>query len=161
MNLLARLDALGNVVNACHPLINHGGCCVFAVMVAKELKKYGVWPRIIIADYDPDRDVENIAGVLDDVGDGSEWYKNGIWLCHLGIEFIYKGVKYHYDSEGVHPAAKCLLGYDVCRGRLRISQAEKLANNHKNWNNKFDREKIPNIQQSIDTFLSPSVPFNT
>lgn len=156
MDLLARLAHLGKTVDKEFPLLNYGGCGVFAILVAKELKKRAAWPRIIIGGNGEDIDIEDIIPKIQNPLNPYEWWRHDVYFNHIGVEFLYKGVKYHYDSNGVLAAMSNsrMLGYKLYNGRMRIPIAEKLTSNQGFWNREFDREGIPRLKGIIELFLS-------
>jgi hypothetical protein len=155
VDLIQQLDEIGKRINKAFPMINDGGCCIYAVMIAKELKKLGYRPRIIVAGRDDEVNVQEARKKIKDIANHHEWWENGIYFNHVGIEFTYKRKKYHYDSCGVKPASKMLDEYYIYPGRLGIKDAEVLANQSTAWNVAFNRNDIPKIQRRISDFFDP------
>lgn len=103
MNVINALNILGRRINRWYPTINHGGCCVFAVLVAEELLKRNIPVEIIVA---ADAASGNIDRAREQVNSNrkDEWNAAGIYFNHVGIEFIIDGNVYHFETEhGVNP----------------------------------------------------------
>ena len=149
MDLLNQLNILGDRVNSAHDRINSGGCCVFAVLVAKELIKRRIRARIIVGGYCPDVNLQEVRMKIKDPGDYREWHDNDVYFAHVGVEFVYKGNVYHYDTNGVRPAGSTLERWRVHNGRMRISWAARLADRPEAWNYCFDRNEIPEIEATV------------
>jgi hypothetical protein len=157
VTLIQILNEVGCRANRSYPYLNNGGCCVYAVLIAKELKKLGMRPRIIVAGESSKSkcNINEARKNIKDIADYNEWSRNGIKFNHVGVEFTYKRKKYHYDSYGVHPACDTLMGFPVYKGRLRIKWAEGIANRPEAWSGMFDRAVIPRLQRSIENSFNP------
>ena len=156
MDLIAQLNTLGRRVNRCYPTINNGGCCVYAVLVCKELKKLKVRTSIIVAGYNGELNVQQARKNIKNIADHREWWDNGVYFNHVGIEFTYKGKKYHYDSNGVKLAGDNLMNFPLYKGKMRLKWAETLANQAGSWNHMFNRDKIPTLTKKVETFMDPN-----
>lgn len=155
MDLIMQLNELGKRVDRCFPTINNGGCCVYAVMIAKELRKRKLRPKIVVANRD-DYKLPNLVEVrkrIKRVANHEEWHANGIYFYHVGVEFTYKRKRYFYDTEGVVPAGAILNGCPIYPGRLRLDWAEKIAAHQGTWNKDFDRTQIPRLQKKVTAFF--------
>jgi hypothetical protein len=155
MNLIMQLNMLGRKVNRHYPDINEGGCCVYAVTVARELSKLGMRPKIVVAGGSGDLNVETIRKDIKDPGDHRAWNSKKIWFNHMGVAFTYKRTKYHYDSHGCEKAGEEFQGFKVYPGRMRVSDARKLAMNPSGWNSNFDRDLIPEIEAMVEKWFLP------
>jgi hypothetical protein len=94
---------------------------------------------------------KNVKNIQDHV----EWWRNGIYFYHVGVEFIYKRRVYHFDSNGAKLADGNLMGYPLYKGRMKLGWAEKLAAVPSNWNSRFNRDNIPLLQKRVERTFKP------
>src|ERR1035437_8323128 len=129
MNLIAKLNSLGEEVLVKYPCVNYGGCCVYAAMVVAELKKHKIEAKGIVASYGAGKpgwmtkDVATIDKAREKVKKNHiyEWQANGISFAHVGIEFKVGRLKKHYDTSGVRKAGKELDTMPIYDGRLEYA----------------------------------------
>jgi hypothetical protein len=155
-SLLDQLDGLAKKVSSQMKRINHGGCCVYATLVANHLQHI-VPTRFVVfhGGWRPDEDLD-----LDDVRNQVtsncllEWNGCGVYFGHVVIEFDYDGKTYHYDSEGWTDSDG-----SICQGSVRIKgyllkqDADELADDEYGWNDTFDRNQIPKMKRIIDDYF--------
>jgi len=155
MDLIEKLNLLGQEVNKYSPKINFGGCCVFAAAVARALEAQGVKARGIVASYCASNHTTPIGKIRPKVKNNSihEWRDNGIYFGHVGVEFTYKGRLYHYDSCGVHTKTDKLDNMPIYRGRMKHHEMQAIANVPEGWNTEFPRRHIPHIEHLIKKHL--------
>lgn len=163
MNIIAKLDLLGKEVIRRYPLINHGGCCVYAAMIVQALHKHNIKASGIVASFSAT--YYNDAGVtIDKVretitkNNHTQWNSKGISFSHVGVEFEHKArvltVKKHYDAYGVRKAGKELDDMPIYNGRLTLQELKGLANAASGWNDTFDRKQIPALRKLVKNFLA-------
>lgn len=147
--------ALNNFARKIHKKfrnINKGGCCVFAAHVARQLQKY--YPvRIVTFGYRTKKSVDEIRKNVK-VNNASEWYRNGLDLNHVVIEFTDEhGKIWHYDSTGVHKPDGSIYEDPMIKGYLTVEEAWEMASTHVGWNDVFNRRDIPEIKEMIHNFF--------
>jgi hypothetical protein len=167
MRLRAALDR--NIEN-----LNYGGCGVFAVSLAKALRKIGITEVEIIL---PDQWENGIAP--------REVYENGVKpsnmdRAHVGVRYRLRGKVYTADSTrvgldkgsfgrsrwGSGPKTQARLGrngaYEVkfsypFGGGLTVEQFAPCTRVQRHWNRQFDRRQIPTLQALMDAYLVAGV----
>lgn len=153
--LIEILNNLANDVHTEFSSINHGGCAVFANIIATELSRLGIRVFGIVACFD----VEDLNTVRENIEDNfslEEWNQAGICFNHVGIVFWYEGKKYYYESmEGVVEAQNCysLCGLEICEGYLYLEELEALANTKRGWNTWFNRAQIPALAEFVSDYI--------
>jgi hypothetical protein len=159
MDLPEILDKLGRDVTARYPYINHGGCCVYAAIVAQALQAHRVNAKGIVVSWFASKWI-HIDKVRNNLKrkDVHEWQENDVNFSHVGLEFRYRGKVYHYDSNGIHPKAKQLDGMEIYPGRLLVEEMVQLAESPEGWNSSFNRRYIPTIRRMVDKALKPWQP---
>jgi hypothetical protein len=155
MNLVRHLNALGKEVNAAYRYINCGGCCVYASLVATELKKLGVEVHGIVGSWyaEPSKNIDNIRPLVKK-GFPSEWGENGVYFGHVGLEFKIRGKVKHYDSNGVSAPKGKIMGLLLYDGRMLPKELKVLASTSEGWNTQFDRRHIPDIRQLVKKHMA-------
>jgi hypothetical protein len=160
MEIVNKLNSLAKVVMVRYPYINHGGCCVYAAMVAEELQKHGIEVKGIVSAYGA-KEMNSNGITLDHIRPGNtleEWNRCGIRFNHVGIEFVIKtegkrATKKHYDSTGVKRATTELDHMPLYKGRLTIDDLKALARKRKGWNETFNRRYIPALRKLVKEHL--------
>ncbi len=155
MDLVKTLNRLGKDVMQKYPLINYGGCCVYASMVSIELRKKGIAARGIVSSYYAETCDTTIDEARKKVRENNvfEWNSNGINFFHVGLEFDYKGKTRHYDSTGVCVAKKKLDKMPIYAGRLTHAELKALASKQDGWNSRFDRKNIPALRKLVRSYF--------
>ena len=137
-----------------YPYMNHGGCCVFASMVSKHLRK--VLPTTVAVGgygYEPPIDKARAKVVRNSPG---AWNAAGIYFCHVVTEIEHDGKKYFFDTKGVRKARDVVSAggsWPLIEGRLTPEEAAELASYRSGWNHTFDRTDIPSIQRDVDKYF--------
>lgn len=151
MNLIDILEKHTKLIRSQIYKINHGGCCVFASMIAEQLQHI-VPTSITVLD-----DVTEIS--LDDARPYTnkntirEWQINGVEFDHIIVEFVYNDNTYFLDSNG--PKLKDTFNtHDdtIVEGHLTIEEATSLAADD-NWWPEFNRKHIPLMQRLINNLF--------
>jgi hypothetical protein len=159
MDILKQLNALAKKVQNTYPYVNNGGCCIHAAMVAKALQKHGIDAKGIVASHyagswrGVDMTIEEARTNLRR-NTVYEWDKNGISVCHIGIEFMYEGKLRHYDSNGVHVRRNRLDGLRIYKGRMELKDLAALARSRGGWNTRWDRKNNNGLQELVTSTLS-------
>ena len=158
--LHALLNKLGDEADRRFELLNHGGCCVFAALVARALDDKGYPVQGVAFSWNagtPSGKEKNIDELRPYLAGRhvKAWNDLGIRFGHVGIEF-YDGVDIHrYDSNGVADKDADLEGDPAWRGSLSIEELEYLAADDgkaqgmQAWNDAFDRNHIPTLRQLV------------
>jgi len=159
MDLLEILDNLGRDVEARYPYINHGGCCVYAAIVAQALQAHRVNAKGIVVSYFASKwiHIDKIRNNLKRK-DVREWSENDVNFSHVGLEFRYRGKVYHYDTKQLKLKEKRFDDMEIYPGRLLVEEMVQLAGSPEGWNTSFDRRKIPVIRRMVDKALKPQEP---
>lgn len=150
-----RLNSLGRDVFNRFKRINHGGCCIYATMIVRELQRQNIECGGI-AIGENNFDLPKIDTVRKKIKKhtASEWNNNGISLNHVAVEFVINGKKYHYDTTGVRLAGSHLHGKLVYEGRFTFAEMQTMSKQGKNcWNHMFDRKNIPAIRVMVEKAL--------
>lgn len=158
MDIIEKLNNLGQEAMERFPSLNSGGCAVFASLVADELAKQGIEAEGVVAmdfwDYTPN--IDKARKHVNNVDDGDEWEANGVRLSHVGLKLNLNGKEMLYDSEGLRPVNRTrnsLMGYDVIQGTFTREELRALADNAWNWNSMFNRQNIPKLKKLIESEL--------
>ena len=163
MRIIKRLERLAYALSESFPNLNSGGCCVAAAHIAYQLKyrhNIEVGIRVEIwSDTSPCPNIEVARANIKDVihSTPSEWNSNGIHFWHVLTEFVVKGVKYHFDSNGIAAVDPDESGYEYSAvslvrlypGILTVEEALLLASKQKGWNETFNRKDIPALMDVI------------
>lgn len=160
MDIIEKLNELGEKAMKRFHSLNSGGCAVFASLVADRLAELGVEAEGVVAMdfWDSTPNIDKARKHVNNVGDADEWEANGVMLSHVGLRLNLNGREMLYDSEGLRPAGhtrNSLLGYDVIQGTFTRDELRALADNAWNWNSKFNRRNIPKLQKLIESELHP------
>lgn len=158
MDLIKTLNNLGQRINRYYPLINEGGCCVYASLVGKELQNRGIAVKIVVAARDARGNLDVVRRKLNNNNLKSEWNEKNVWFNHVGFEFKYKNRIYHADTNGVNPKGRKLQEWRIYSGRLSLDEGTILANEPEGWNDSFDRNKIPSLKRHIKSYLASKLP---
>ena len=161
MDIVAKLNKLGNDVMERYPNINRGGCCVYAAMIVAALKKHDIDAKGIVASYGAgkpgwmQKEVATITKARKKIqkNDINEWQSNGISFSHVGVEFKLDSEKKHYDSEGVRKASKKLDKMPIYAGRMEYLELRALAGKKDGWNTCFNRRDIPALRKLVKSRL--------
>lgn len=142
------------------PLLNHGGCAVFAAHVAKRLQHI-VPTRIKLIDYSKS-DLTAIRSRLSDPKNIYEWHRHGINFVHVIIEFDYDGKTYHYDSDGLKLATgpKWNGGFPISKGSFTVDEVISFAANPHCWNPTFNRSNIPTLKRRVKNLFARKINHN-
>jgi hypothetical protein len=158
MDLLYVLDTLGQRINRWYESINAGGCCVYAAIIGAELEKRGIETRIIVAAYGAKNNIEEVKNKLKNPGNMQEWEDNNVWFNHVGVEFKYNDIWYHYDSDGTHRKRAMLKEFKIYPGRLAPAEAWTVACDENGWNDSFNRRQIPSLKRHVKKYLATMLP---
>jgi hypothetical protein len=156
MDLIERLNKAGEEVQTKFRFINYGGCCVYATMIVRELKKHGIEAvGIATGGYlSNDKTIDEVRGKVKN-NSVSEWNRNGISFHHVAVEFVINGRIYHYDTNGVRPAHRDLTGFPIYEGRFNFAEMRELSKQRNLcWNTRFDRWDIPAIRRIVKKHLA-------
>lgn len=151
MRFRTMLNNLGSEIMYDYPNINEGGCCVFASMVAYEMKRLNIPAKGIVASWDAEFTSTDIDTVRNNVKSNTlkEWQTNGISFTHVGIEFRVGEDRYFYDANGVIEPTRYLGEWRIYQGRMEYEELKALASRARGWNNNFNRKDIPEIRKIV------------
>jgi hypothetical protein len=154
MNLLDKLNVLGQDVYDKFPYINHGGCCVYARAVAEALLQYRIKAKGIVSAYGAktwDQKHMALGNTRRKVKTNTtfEWNEHGVCFAHVGLEFTYRGKVWHYDTDGCHLKTDELYGMVIYRGRLSLEEMKDLTTGNQGWNTLFDKKHIPAVSKMV------------
>jgi hypothetical protein len=151
MNLLKKLGHLSDYMDNTYPLINYGGCCIFAAYVGKRLNKI-VPTRVAVFDNVTNTTIDNAREYVW-ANTTSQWNFNGVEFGHVVVEFKYKNRWYHLDTNGVRRQVFNWDGDHRVPGSLTIKEAYELGKDCYGWNDMFPRKQIPRIRKDINKFF--------
>lgn len=164
MRLIPALNKLAKQVDGNISNLNAGGCGVFASEVAKSLIAKGIPARCFaVCNTNSFWDAVGSPGNIDearknisDPGDVHQWHDNGVSLYHVGVEFDWRGKRYHFDSKGVEDAGDTFRkpAWIVQEGRWTADEMDAMAKRPHNWNYEFSRKQIPKIQRYVEEYLN-------
>lgn len=167
MSVTEILETLTKLQEALKPVrrLNHGGCCVLAVMVAKKLKERGLEVEIVTPTdgdsfeypYIPASEARELIGEIGCIPCIDDWYTAGMDFSHVAVRFMVAGVVYTYDSNYLRKdefkfGRSSSTAHAFGTG-LFVEEAEHIASVPENWNSSFNREQIPMMQAIVDSFL--------
>lgn len=158
MDIIQRLNMLGQAAERRVPCLNMGGCAVYAALVGRALLNQGYRVQGVVHDTFADtadlrlndvRKLVNGSARLDD------WNAYGIDFGHVGLRLEYANQKFNYDSHGVSKDLTRLGRFDnVFRDTLPIADIEAVAAIPANWNRAFNRKSgIPAIKRLVREYL--------
>lgn len=151
--LAAHLEKMGKRIERFFPNVNYGGCCVYAVIVAKELQLRGARPRIVVSRMEGfgngKENIEEARHLVRRPEVEMDWNDHGIHFNHVGVEFRYFGAWWQHDTLETKPFDGKLMDWNVYDGRLTIREAELLASVPGNWNSQFLRNRIPALRAMV------------
>ena len=136
MSIIKKLRKVGSSVVSDVPLINYGGCCVYAAKVGRELEKMGYDVRVVFRKTgDVKKNNPEIkCPLLAEEEIGVDFY-------HVGLAVKSGGRWYTHDAEATHTGLK-VFGEDrlpVAKTYLTVEQAESFAKERHFWNNTYPR----------------------
>jgi len=151
--LLTRLLSLGAAASDAITDINHGGCCVYASLLGKELQKREIPCSVVVVSDSANIGSTNIDKVRwrmpSSVPNLQAWEECGVYFTHVALEVDIDGVNYFVDSDGIAKSGKKLRDFRPYPGRLSLEEAEFLARKESGWNERFDRNEIPRLRGII------------
>lgn len=154
---LYHLTTLSKQILNQFPNINDGGCCVFAALVAQELKEFCDVKVVVFS-----TSLSNIEDVRPNISNYTcaEWERNGIAFNHIVLEIYAQIIPenptnvWHYDATGIFSTDRSMNSGRSPVGYLSIAECIELANDPIGWNPTFDRRDIPIIQKIIKNHFS-------
>lgn len=158
MSLIKKLNQTGIAVSRKYPYINHGGCCVYAALVAEALLMHNIQSLGIVAAWDAE--YFNKHNTIDNVRRYVKhnvlwrWQDHGVSFSHIGLEFEIGGKLLHYDTNGVKNASNTFDEIEIYKGRLQIDDMRQLARKAAGWNDSFNRRHIPAIRKIVHDHLA-------
>ena len=162
--LIDDLNCLAADMRSSFSWVDCGGCCVVAAEMAKYISN--ITSARIVGAYSQysgplDRNLDNVRYniILDSLNNLSKvsWYNTyQIDFAHVLIEFEYGGTTYVFDTT--HGAVERDNYWSHSRwlpldGSWLQEEAESFADEREGWNDRFDRNQIPSIRETIATFF--------
>lgn len=151
MHFFDKLRAMGDDIQLRFPLINQGGCCVYAALVGRELQRMEIPVRGFVGmlwDFEKSH-VDKARRRVSNPGNLIEWINNGVHFHHVGLEIIYDYDDYHVDTDRVQHAGGRFGDYTVIPGRLTLQEVRSLASATEGWSENFNRKDIPKVKKLI------------
>ena len=165
--LLRRLRVLSTELTENCDSINYGGCCVMAGIAGEALLALGVQCEVVApwdAGYSNNTPLCKIKELVK-VCTSEEYDRYGLRRDHLAVRFRSQtpGAKlpnrvYTWDSDGLYLTKKWFAnmqyycGLSFGRG-LSVQEAQELGKDAYSWNDQFDRDQIPLMQEITDSIL--------
>jgi hypothetical protein len=133
--------------------INQGGCAVFAVNLYDNLIKLGYKPKVCIFVDDEKQFLEDIE-LLEDYG-MNHYLRN---RCSGFNHVIIKVDDIYIDSTGWYEDKEAMVDfkYDFVKD-FDINILRECANDHRLWNNWFNREDIPMMNSFVNEQITKFV----
>lgn len=155
-DLIKVLNELADDLSYCFSYINEGGCGAMAAMVGKHLERMGVVCDVATPDYS--LPAGKIRNTVSDRGDVADWDDNGLSRSHLAIRFRVGPKVLLWDSDnGVKDVLpRWAMTANTMGFGLTISECDWISNNNVEgyWNDTFDRDQLPDMQDMVDNALS-------
>ena len=143
-----------------YPLINRGGCAIFAAIITDVLLKNGIPAEVVtvgpayddeIEEASPKQVRERLKGKLHHV---TKWDELGLQRDHLGVRFRWRGRLYTFDSDALRKSGQYLgIEYDCIHypfGHGATVQETLLFHRYVDgWNDRFNRRHVPHIRAII------------
>lgn len=155
--IVRKLNKFAKQMQAEYPLMNSGGCCVFASLMSAHLAK--ILPvKIHVEGASYYRTLNNIDHIRPNVVN-DDWSSHDVRFNHVSISYEVNGTTYFYDTRGSKKryvplcAARQLREAALHPGNLTINEASFLAAEDWRWNRSFDRKHIPKLIQQVDEFF--------
>ena len=151
MSIIKKLRKVASSVYKDVPSINHGGCCVYAAKVGKELEKMGYDVRVVF------RKCGNVKKNNPEIKCPLVAEEEiGVDFYHVGLAVKSGGKWYTHDAEATHKGLK-VFGEDrlpVAKTYLTVEQAESFASKTGFWNTMYPRlDGKKAIQRAIKQHL--------
>lgn len=151
------LAAIASEVSRNVNYVNNGGCGVYAVELAKRMKKLGFTDMKLRVYGYPNKNNERLVNVThlerkafgDNPPDNlRDWRINGVNFCHVRMEW---GLRV-WDVEGDVPAKtdKVWFWYPRHPGSISLKAMSRLTAEKAGWNPTFDHTQIPLMRQIMD-----------
>lgn len=161
--VLEAVRMIGEQVEKRYPLINSGGCCIYAASLGAELARRGIPCSVFVAALSNAARTCSLLDMrqqLSNPYDALVWQRNGVDFHHLGLEFEHSGQSYMCDTNRIQPTSDTFERFAVYQGRFTVDEADKLAGNASGWNEAFDRKHIPYIRKNMAFFLNQTLPIS-
>ncbi len=159
MNLIDKLNTIATEVSTKINYINHGGCCVFASLIAQHINSL-LPMKIVVFSYGKTKSI-NMARKHIHNNKLSEWNDNGVYFGHVMIELTVDDKTFLYDSNGISSTRNTINGYGKLPGELTLLEATELAEDSVGWNEDFNRDKIPLMKDIINKYFTPQLTSST
>lgn len=164
MNILRKLIKLGEDIDEMIPELNHGGCSLYAALLASRLEELNLQVRaLVIADLDYLQGKYNLCDLYDATKphNAAQWRDIVPFISHVLIKLDIDGIGYVHDSELTLPHHKFMeehsWGVDPLPGDISVSVLRALAS-ATGWNTCFNRRKyFPLIEYIIEKHLGAFV----
>lgn len=151
------LAAIASEVSRNVDNVNSGGCGVYAVELAKRMKKLGFTDMKLRVYGYPKENNERLVNVTsverkvfgDNPSDNiRDWNVNGVHFCHVRMEWGFR----MWDVKGDVPAKSDKAWYWCPRhpGSISLNALNRLTAKKIGWNRAFDRTQIPRMRRIMD-----------
>lgn len=141
-----------------NPLINYGGCGVFAAEMAKDLtaKGFDATIRVVPDPWDLqgfDNMQAMFARIERDGNDAGDLYEWEVTPYHVVLEVKGHGIHGILDAENFSPVRGYRYnGRVMAKGYVPLEIMEKAASARSLWNPTFPRKTIPKVRKAIKEF---------
>lgn len=156
--LKARFEEFTGAFFAANPLINHGGCGVFAAEMAKDLTAKGFDAKIRVVPQPWDAEgFDDMQAMFQRIerngGDIEDLYEWEITPYHVVVEVKGHGVHGVLDAEGFEKVQGYRYnGRPMAEGYVPIEVMNYAAKHSDIWNPTFPRRTIPRVRRAIKEF---------
>lgn len=162
MQLIRQLKAVQRVLrdnDDVGPVINSGGCCVYAAHITSRLARLGVpaWGVVAHDYYRPVRNADELR-LKHRPKNMTDWNDCGLYFHHVLTRFVFAGRIWTHDSESLVDSVSGrdpTYRYKLCEGAFSSAELKTLAACD-GWNPMFPREEgTTAIRKAIAKHLTP------
>lgn len=161
--LISQLDQTAALMSVSVDKINHGGCCVVAGIVGKQLRSHVDDMKVLILSAGSRTLKEAREITMDHLADATSALDlmdvGGLRVTHAVIEFEVDGVVTYFDVDtGVFGSIEAM--YDAYNwevdvvGEITVDEANQWGSEAAAWNTTFDRGAIPILEDIADQLLA-------
>ena len=146
------LSSLGEEVDFLFDNVNYGGCCVYASIVGKHLKKLGMQVRGKVVGGRFDHQVLDVDRIRRRINIQTpkmiDWSSEGLCFNHVAVSVFYEDKWLIHDTTNTEVEGSDFGGRILHKGSLTTHDLTCLAM-ETGWNPDFDRAQIPDMTQFI------------
>ena len=149
------VKTLGQKLNTQFFFLNHGECGVFAECFTRHMHKLNLEARAVLVNYEyQDINISDICKQQMDFDD----YNQIVSMVHIVVETSFGFV----DSTGLYKTYGMSDGRfgNLVPGHYDLDYLSELNKCATNWNSRFDRSHIPDVQETISKHFEHHFPLS-